>query len=34
MVLILGALRRKSAGPPKAGSSKSGPKVEPSLEDL
>jgi hypothetical protein len=35
MVLILGALRRKSAGPPKAsGGSQKGPKVEPALEDL
>jgi len=34
MVVILGALRRKSAGPPKSGAGQSKVKVEPSLEDL
>jgi hypothetical protein len=35
MVVILGALRRKSAGPPsrKSGEAR-GPKIEPSLDDL
>lgn len=34
MVIILGALRRKSAGPPRSGSGQSKVKIEPSLEDL
>lgn len=34
MVCILGALRRKSAGPPKTGGGASKAKIEPSLEDL
>lgn len=34
MVCILGALRRKSAGPPRSGSGATKTKVEPSLEDL
>ena len=35
MVIILGALRRKSAGPPRSGTKKSSdPKIEPTLDDL
>ena len=34
MVVILGALRRKSAGPPRSGGASKSAKIEPSLEDL